>query len=461
MALAFFAYWWRFDPERRILLAAVGVKLLSSLVNGLINIYLYEGFRDALYYHEIGIDYADMLRSDLVRGTDKYFSADWFFWLNGISTTRFETLCGLMHFLLFDSFLACSFFCSLAALVGQVYLYRVFIAHYPDPQLRRWWQVSILFFPTLVFWSSGLLKDTLGIYGLGCTFWGAHCLMERRSYRGLALTLFGAYVLLLFRAQILPVLSLALLARLLVPQRQQADSTTRQLSGFQRFLLLACSVVGIGVVMLVESRFSLSELPQTIEDQQRRGAEVSLANASAGSTQERSEIGTSSWLGLLVSAPWSLITTLYRPFLWEASGASALLGALENLALVILTVHALLRFVQSGADFRRLLREPLVPTCLVFVLLFGVAIGAATLNLGTISRYRIPLIPFFAALLLIVESHARHFRSQPASRVRKAVSLSPPPSNPSSWRPTRSTAAPDSLHQHERPSPFPHRAWEP
>ena len=172
MALMFFAYWWRSASEKGVLLTAVAVKLVSALVYGLISIYYYDGISDSLGYHETGMDYSAMIRADLVRGTDNYLSAPLFFWPLGISTKRFESLCGLLHFLLFDSFLACSFFFALMALVGQIYLYRVFIAHYPERRLRLWWQVSVLFFPTLVFWSSGMLKDALGIYGLGCVFWG-------------------------------------------------------------------------------------------------------------------------------------------------------------------------------------------------------------------------------------------------------------------------------------------------
>jgi hypothetical protein len=35
------------------------------------------------------------------------------------------------------------------------------------------------------------------------------------------------------------------------------------------------------------------------------------------------------------------------------------------------------------------------------VLLFGMAVGLTTTNLGTLSRYRMPLVPFFAALLVL------------------------------------------------------------
>lgn len=420
IALMCFAYWWRAEPERTVFLAAAAVKLLASFLYGLVHVYYYDGICDSLGYHEAGTDYAAMIRYDLLHGTENYLSADRFFWMNGNSTTRFESLCGPVHFVLFDSFLACSFFYALIGLVGQVYLYRVFIVHYPHPYLRRWWQAGLLFFPTLVFWSSGMLKDAMGIYGLGCTVWAAHCLMTRRSYGNLPLLVFGAYVVLLYRAQILPVLFLALLAWLLLPPRAEGGLTIWRLSNLQRILLLVFGLIVVAGITLVDSQNALSELPSQIEHQQR-----AMANLEGGSNLEAVAPGSSSWLGLIATSPLSLVTTLYRPFPWEAHGVAALFGALENLVLLLLTLRAVLRLLQTGARFRSILQEPLIPTCLVFLVLFGVGIGSATSNLGTVSRYRIPLIPFFAALLIILEWHVLCIRSRPPSPRRVALSLPP------------------------------------
>jgi hypothetical protein len=39
--------------------------------------------------------------------------------------------------------------------------------------------------------------------------------------------------------------------------------------------------------------------------------------------------------------------------------------------------------------------------CAAFTLTLGVAVGLATTNLGTLSRYRMPLVPFFVAMVLV------------------------------------------------------------
>jgi hypothetical protein len=55
----------------------------------------------------------------------------------------------------------------------------------------------------------------------------------------------------------------------------------------------------------------------------------------------------------------------------------------------------------------QLVTRPFLGFCAVFVLLFGTGVGLATTNLGTLVRYRMPLIPFFAVLLVTLLQRSR------------------------------------------------------
>jgi hypothetical protein len=52
----------------------------------------------------------------------------------------------------------------------------------------------------------------------------------------------------------------------------------------------------------------------------------------------------------------------------------------------------------GGSD----MEEPFLVFCVVFVITFGIAVGLTSTNLGTLSRYRSPILPFFAVLLLVL-----------------------------------------------------------
>ncbi|HRA12632.1 MAG TPA: hypothetical protein PKX31_13225, partial [Chitinophagaceae bacterium] len=40
--------------------------------------------------------------------------------------------------------------------------------------------------------------------------------------------------------------------------------------------------------------------------------------------------------------------------------------------------------------------------CLVFTLIFAFAVGISSYNFGTLSRYKIPCLPFYAVALIVI-----------------------------------------------------------
>ena len=44
--------------------------------------------------------------------------------------------------------------------------------------------------------------------------------------------------------------------------------------------------------------------------------------------------------------------------------------------------------------------------CFVFSFVFGIAVGASTTNFGALSRYKIPCMPFYFIMLLLVYKRA-------------------------------------------------------
>jgi hypothetical protein len=63
------------------------------------------------------------------------------------------------------------------------------------------------------------------------------------------------------------------------------------------------------------------------------------------------------------------------------------------------------------------MEDPFLVFCVVFVIAFGIAVGLTSTNLGTLSRYRSPLLPFFVVLLLVLGKP--HRARSPAEDVRR------------------------------------------
>ena len=95
------------------------------------------------------------------------------------------------------------------------------------------------------------------------------------------------------------------------------------------------------------------------------------------------------------------ITTLFRPFPWEAGGVLPFAASLELLVLWALIWR---RRHYAAAFVRRYWRYEPVLISLVFTLVLSAAVGMAVGNFGTLVRQRVVIYPF---LFILVAAYPR------------------------------------------------------
>ena len=97
-------------------------------------------------------------------------------------------------------------------------------------------------------------------------------------------------------------------------------------------------------------------------------------------------------------------------------------SGLEITVLLVLLVRAIRR--SGGSLVRAILQTPVLLFSLVFVIVFGVAVGLVTTNMGTLSRYRLPLMPFYVTLVLALDRRVTRRETATAkARPRRALAL--------------------------------------
>jgi hypothetical protein len=47
-------------------------------------------------------------------------------------------------------------------------------------------------------------------------------------------------------------------------------------------------------------------------------------------------------------------------------------------------------------------KDPRILMCFIFAMVFAVGVGASTANFGSLSRYKIPCMPFYMIMLLLL-----------------------------------------------------------
>jgi hypothetical protein len=176
----------------------------------------------------------------------------------------------------------------------------------------------------------------------------------------------------------------------------------------------------LGAYAVEDLTSSISHLNKVIKV--RNGREDAASNFSLGEKFD----GT--FKGLIKIAPVAVATTFFRPFIWEAHKISQLMAALESLLLMFFTGYVLLK---GGIFnfFKNVLTDPLIMYCFLFAVVFGLFIGASTLNFGTLVRYKIPCLPFYTiALFLIYEKAKQRAAKKQLEREAevKVISLAAP-----------------------------------
>lgn len=388
--------------SRQYFLPALTVRIMGALAVGVIYQYYYEG-GDTLAYHTHGSRHIwDAFMTNPRYGLDLLFSngthhPETLAWSGKIWYFRDQQsffvsrVAAVFDLLTFSSYSGTAVLFAVVSFVGSWLMYRTFYLMYPT--FHRWLAVSCLFVPTVFFWGSGIFKDTITLAALGIT---TFCLYQiaiagriRMGYLLAILICFWTiysikiYILLCF----LPAALLWIGIRYMASVRQVVA----------RVLLLpvgmAC-IAGLGYlavrqVALDDPRYNLSRIAETARV---TAYDIGFwTGKDAGSRYSLGELdGTLQ--GMVRLAPQAINVSLYRPYLWEVNNPLMLLAALESFALLAITLYVLAR---SRARVFRYLFNPDVMFCMVFALIFAFAVGVSTYNFGTLSRYKIPLMPFF------------------------------------------------------------------
>lgn len=300
--------------------------------------------------------------------------------------------------LTFSSYSATAVLFAVLSFIGAWLMFKVFYGIAPD--FHRWIGVSCLFIPTVFFWGSGLFKDTITLAALGISLYCFYSLFIVREY-SLAGTLVSVFFLILSLWVIFSVKKYILLSFLPVILFWFFSQRLARIKSFV-FKLLFVPLAIIPILLLAfytvtkigedDARYNIEKLAETAQITAYDIRYGWGARTGEGSGYTLGELdGT--WQSMLKLAPAAINVSLFRPYVWEISSPLMVLSALESLGFLVITLFVL---YQLGLKSFKYLQKPEVIFCLGFSIMFAFAVGVSTYNFGTLSRYKIPLLPFYA-----------------------------------------------------------------
>ena len=321
-------------------------------------------------------------------------------YFNEESNFMVTRIVAILSFFTFGKFLAINLIFSMISFTGVWRLYRFFYEQYPD--LHKQFAIAILYLPTFVFWSSGILKDPLCTGALGWITYSLYSIFytKKNKLLYLSILIFFSYLLSVLKIYILvsyiPFFILFMILK----------NVTLIKSRFARVMLVSGFLLGsvFGFIRITNT------MQQALGGYASKGVSQSIKSYQQNYESQASYASSNFSLGvdfdgtansLVKLAPAAVVATLFRPFIWESKKLSTLLSSLESLALMLFTIYTLFR-VGIKKFILTVAKKPIVLYCLLFSLVFSLFVGATTLNFGSLVRYKIPGIPFYVIALYFI-----------------------------------------------------------
>lgn len=402
------------ELTRRYFFWALTVRIAGALFLGILYQFYYSG-GDTFNYHTHGSRViwnafmespSDGLALIFSSGEDPQiaykYSSQILFW--GDPGSYFIVrLSAIFDLFTFSTYSATAVIFALFNFTGMWMFFTVFAKEFPNQ--RKWIALAILFIPSVVFWGSGILKDSVVLGCIGMLTYCVKKLLIDKQFRLLLVVMLIAAVIIIYTVKLYVLLCFlpAMLLWVYASEFYKIKSTVLK-ALLIPFVLALIVVSGFYAVVKIgedDKRYALENLTRTARI---TAYDIGFyTGKNAGSGYSLGELDDS-FTGMLKLAPAAINVSLFRPYLWEVRNPLMALSALESFVLMMLTLYILLK---RRSLFFRALTDPNVLFCLVLSVTFAFAVGVSTFNFGTLARYKIPLLPFYALALILIYNYQR------------------------------------------------------
>lgn len=274
------------------------------------------------------------------------------------------------------------------------------------PRIYKNLAIAILFMPSLFFWGSGIMKDTLTISFLAIIL-KALIDIHRKEYTitTILIACICFYLTLSIKAYVAACLVPAAVIYLVIRFKTLIPNKTIRSIVTPVFLLTtaAVSVVVLNYFSEYLGKYSLDNFEDTVEVYGWwHETVVNHYQGGQGSVYSLGFEGGNGITGLILKFPLAVNVSLFRPYLWEIKNAVMLMTALESFFVLLVTIRIIKKngVIQFSSH---LFSDPLISFCITYSLLFLFAVGLASNNFGALARYKIPGLTLYMLAIYLVD----------------------------------------------------------
>ena len=404
------------DAElRKIFFTAFFLRMFGSVAYSMMVQYYY-GYGDSFTYY-VG---SNFLRDQLLQDASniKYFFApaeevkQWYdFEVGDINYSGYigggpnlfvMKISAFVSLLAFNKFLIISIIFGFFSFAGQWRLFQVFneINKGQQQKLLAW---AVLYTPSIWFWGSGLMKESICLGGLGFIvhFLYKIFIKKKFSIKDIILLLVLLYIVYSIKSYIIIILVVGLSTILVF----NLIATFKNII-IRSFVIIVFIFTSTAIAYIL----NFAEQLQILAEESKVQVDTYQKNYQASQQEdERSRAAINfkeidaSVTGMLLHSPIAIFTCLYRPFIWESRKIVILFTALESLLLLFCTLFLVFKLRFFGF-FKAIFSNQYILFSFVFSIIFAMIIGFTTYNFGTMVRYKIMLLPFYYFMLVQIYS---------------------------------------------------------
>lgn len=274
---------------------------------------------------------------------------------------------------------------GLFSFLGSYFFYKAFRVAFPEGR-HRFYGLLVFFWPSLLYWTNGIGKDSLMILFLGIAAYGSAILLVRGKLHGLIPLAFGLAATLTVRPQITVILIISLVAAFMLGKAGVGKNSL-----MIRGLIV---MVGIGIILFITpillEREGLSDLSLQAVEQFYDARQETTGDLIEGAAAFKAPAFSDP-----LFVPKAFATVLFRPYPWEAHRLSAVIQGFDGVLL------AAILFWRAPSLGRAILRSR-SNIYVIFIVAFVVmlVLGLATIaNFGTLARERAMILPLLLMLV--------------------------------------------------------------
>lgn len=402
------------EKEYKYFLFGLLAKIVGGVFFAIMYMYYYKGGDTFAYYHV-----ADCMMNLLYSRPDHFFqvifegpSYENYVVFNDYTgypedhiyfeTHTFFTVLFILPFLLlgFKSYIITTILLSTFSFIGVWKLYKFFVAYFP--QVYNYIIYSSVLLPSILFWGSGILKDTMVFTAsvLFIYYFDKSIIKKNLNFKLLSLLLLNLFLVISIKPYVFFTLILGLAVWWILIEINRVNNFIMKLLGMivlSVFTLLSSA----GLYFFFEDKFGKFSIDRIFETAVITQQDLKKDYYDGNSF----DIGKfePTFSGVLSKFPQACTAGLLRPFIWEVRSASMLLSALENFAILLLVIYVLWMARFNFIRITRIIFEhPVLLFSMIYSFMFAFSIGLSTSNFGALVRFKIPFLPFFVTALIVI-----------------------------------------------------------